>query len=284
MSKRVSKEEWKKQKDAEKQALETKLGTFLKAALKTKEGMSKLTAHYHISGLYNYSFYNSLLIMLQNGTIAQSYKKWQKLGRCVNKGEKSHIGVYAPIFKKEKDILTGKTEETLIGFKLVPVFDVKQTDGDELQYDHNSTETLDIEYDKFAGIMSKLAGAEIVEEYTGTARGASDGKDLTVSKMSNDTDKAKTLLHETAHHLVHTGQDKEKETVSRATREVEAESVAYLVMSYVGLDFKLSKAYVANWKAGIGYARHGIIIRTADKMIKAIKKDMTPEELFIARI
>ena len=65
---------------------------------------------------------------------------------------------------------------------------------------------------------------------------------------------------------------------------VEAESVAYLVMSYLGLDFSLSKAYVANYKAGIGEARSSLIIRTADKMIKGLKKVMSDEEQFLVAL
>ena len=113
----------------------------------------------------------------------------------------------------------------LIGFKLAPVFDIKQTEGKELEYDHNSTEEMDIPYTKLADVLAKLTGAEVVEELTGKARGYSDGKRLVVSSMSNDTDKAKTLIHEAAHHLVHTG-DKKAAKVSRAAGEVEAESVA----------------------------------------------------------
>jgi hypothetical protein len=282
MSKRLSKEEWKANKKAEQKALQNKLSSFLKEAIETKEGMADLTAHYRISGLYNYSFYNSILIHMQGGTIAQSYNKWKKLERTVNKGEKSRIQVLAPMFKKQK-LADGTEDDRLIGFRLVPVFDVSQTDGKALEYDHNSAEDMDIPYDRIAGVMSKLAGVEVVEEFTGRARGYSDGKKLAVSEMSNDTDKAKTLIHETAHHLVHTG-DKKAEKVSYATGEVEAESVAYLVMSYLGLDFELSTKYVAGYKSGISNARADLIIRTADKMIKSLKKVMSDEEQFLVAL
>jgi hypothetical protein len=282
MSKRLSKEEWKAQKNAERKALESRLDTFLHDAIETKNGMDELTAHYRIAGLYTYSFLNSILIHMQGGTIAQSYNKWKKLERCVMKGQKSSINVFAPMFKKEK-LADGTEEDRLIGFKLVPVFDIKQTDGKDLEYDHNSSESMDIEYERVAAVMSKLTKAEVVEEVTVEARGYSDGKRLVVSSSSNDTDKTKTLIHEAAHHLVHTG-DKKAERVSRAAREVEAESVAYLVMSYLGLDFSLSKAYVANYKAGIDEARSSLIIRTADKMIKGLKKVMTDEEQFLVAL
>ena len=278
-SPRVSKEQYKLNKKAEKEALEGKLGNFLKEAIETKDGIDALTDHYRISGLYGYSLFNSILINLQGGKIAQSFNKWKKLDRCVNKGEKSRINVFAPMFKKELKA-DGTKDDKLIGFRLVPVFDVNQTDGKALEYDHNSDEVMDIPFSKVAGVMGKLAKADVVEEITGKARGYSDGKKLVVSEMSNDVDKTKTLIHETAHHLIHTG-DKKQAKVSRSAGEIEAESVAYLVLSYLGMDYSLSKNYVASWKAGIGEARHGLIIKTADKVIKALKKSMTIEERFI---
>jgi hypothetical protein len=142
---------------------------------------------------------------------------------------------------------------------------------------------MDVPYDKVAKVMGELAEAKVVEETTGEARGYSDGERLVVSDGSTDADKTKTLIHETAHHLVHTGKNK-AEKVSYATAEVEAESVAYLVMSYLGLDYSLSQAYVSGYKAGIVHARHDLIVRTADKLIKGLKKVMSDEEKFLVAI
>ena len=269
---RVSKAEYIENKNAEKKVLESQLGSFLKSAIESKEGMDALTAHYRISGLYNYSFFNSILINMQGGTIAQSYNKWKAMKRIVTKGEKSKISIFRPMIKKEKDA-NGIEKDKLIGFKLSPIFDVKQTDGEPLEYDHNSAECMDVTYSKVKKVLGDLTGAEVAEELTGNSRGYSDGTKLVVSSMSNDTDKTKTLIHETAHHIVHTGKDK-AEKVSRETMEVEAESVAYLVCSFLGLDYNLSRAYVQGYKAGIQDARHGLIIRTSDKIIKALKKEI----------
>ena len=269
---RVSKAKYIENKNAEKTALESQLGSFLKDAIETKDGMDALTAHYRISGLYNYSFFNSILINMQGGTIAQSFNKWKAIGRMVNKGEKSKISIFRPMIKKEKDV-NGIEKEKLFGYKLSPIFDVKQTSGQALKYDHNSAECMNVTYSKVSKVLGALTGAEVAEELTGNSRGYSDGTKLVVSEMSNDTDKTKTLIHETAHHIVHTGKDK-AEKVSRETMEVEAESVAYLVCSYLGLDYSLSKQYVKGYQAGIQDARHGLIIRTSDKIIKALKKEI----------
>lgn len=282
MTTRLSKEEYVEVKKSEQKALQNKLSGFLKAALETKDGMKELTDHYRISGLYDYSFYNSLLIKLQGGTIAQSFAKWKAMDRMVEKGQKSHINVFVPMFRKEK-LDDGTTEDKLFGFKLSPVFDVSQTSGETLKYVHNSGEVMDIPYDRVKAVMAKLSGVEVVEEATGNARGYSDGKKIAVSEFSNDTDKTKTLIHECSHHIIHTGKAKAA-AVSYAAGEVEAESVAYLVMSFLGLDYELSKGYVAAYKDGINDARADLIIRTADKLIKGLKATMSDEERFLVAL
>ena len=271
MSNRVSKTEWIANAKEEKKNLEIKLENFIKDALHSKVDMDKLMAHYRISGLYGYSLKNSILIKIQGGTIAQSYAKWQKLERCVNKGEKGRIKVFVPMFKNELNIVTGKKDEKLIGFKLAPVFDIEQTSGKELEYDHNSTESTTVSYEAVKTVLEGLAGVKAVEEYTGTARGYSNGKIMAVSSMSNDVDKIKTLVHEYAHHVLHTSKDLDKSKLSGAGKEVEAESVAHLVCSYLGLDYELSAGYVQGYKIGISEMRSGKVVACADKVIKTLK-------------
>ena len=144
-----------------------------------------------------------------------------------------------------------------------------------MTYDSNSADTCPVEFDAVKAIVEGLAGAEVVEQFTGSARGWSDGQKMAVSSMSNNTDKVKTLVHEFAHHTLHTGsayaRDKSAK-LSRETLEVEAESVAHLVMSYMGLDFELSQAYVSAYGAGIADARTGLIVKTADKVIRELRK------------
>ena len=54
----------------------------------------------------------------------------------------------------------------------------------------------------------------------------------------------KTLVHEIAHSRMHGGDD----GLDRQTREVQAESVAYIVSGYLGIDASAySFGYVAGW-------------------------------------
>lgn len=56
---------------------------------------------------------------------------------------------------------------------------------------------------------------------------------------------AHTLAHEYAHAKLH---DPSHDDTERAAREVEAESVAYLVSRYFGLDAENSRFYLVVWQ------------------------------------
>jgi hypothetical protein len=81
-----------------------------------------------------------MLILTQNpeATRVAGYGAWRDLGRNVKKGEKG-IGILAPlVYKAKDDEETDSAKEkdgkkkSLRGFKIVHVFDILQTDGDEL--------------------------------------------------------------------------------------------------------------------------------------------------------
>lgn len=263
--------------------LKVQLDTFLKNAIENKDGFEELAKHYRISGLYQYSFKNSLMIVSQGGTIAQSYDNWTKLNRYVKKEQKSYISVFTPftlyfrngvkISQKEAKKYPENEIKKIVKFNLKPVFDVSQTDGEPLQYDHNSVEVVsDTSFEAIKKACETLTGAKVIEEITGFARGWSDGKVMAVSSMSNNTDKVKTLLHEVAHHIMHTSpKAKAKgEKLSGDTKEVEAESVSYMVLSMLGIDYSLADKYVASYKQGINDSRSSMIIKVAENIRKAI--------------
>ena len=80
-----------------------------------------------------YSFNNQILIMLQDPDATQvaGYSAWKKLERQVRQGEHG-IRIFAPCKYKEIDKETGEKRMVMRGFKLVSVFDIRQTDGEPL--------------------------------------------------------------------------------------------------------------------------------------------------------
>jgi antirestriction protein ArdC len=236
-----------------------------------------------------YSFNNTLLILIQMPTATRvaSYKKWAELGRQVTKGEKS-LQIFAPMTKRfeKEDAATGeKTERrAVVGFRLVPVFDVSQTTGDALPEDPAKPVLLDGEAPE--GLWQSLAEMVFDHGYTlrtGPSEHGENGytrpsdKVVQVTEGLSDAQSCKTLIHEVAHMLLHC-EDKaltEDAILHRNVAEVEAESVAHIVAQVHGLATEdYSVPYVAGWSNG----KTEVIAATADRVLKTAKQILAKTE------
>ena len=89
-----------------------------------------------IGRFHRYSLRNVMLIASQKpaATHVAAFHAWHKLGRFVKKGEKG-ILILAPIVRRKNESAEqGETDEssTAVGFRAAYVFDISQTDGQEL--------------------------------------------------------------------------------------------------------------------------------------------------------
>lgn len=212
---------------------------------------------------YNYSFGNTVLIWIQrpDATHVAGYKAWStKFKRQVRKGEKG-ITIMAPIprkFKTEKqNAVTGELEEVEVSytaFKATTVFDISQTDGDEIP---TICDELTGCVDNFADMVDKLQAAAPVpvsfEDMDTDAYGCYKlyEKRIIVQSGLSQLQTVKTLIHEIAHSILHAKDTGPEKDADHFTREVQAESVAYTVCSMLGLDTSgYSFEYVAGWSKG----------------------------------
>jgi hypothetical protein len=235
---------------------------------------------------HHYSFSNTMLIMLQRPDARQvaSFQTWKSLGRFVKKGEHG-IEIFVPIFCRNhrtaaqqplKDIGLGdggslcnatgeeRIEEnrgkTLVGFKMGSVFDVSQTDGQPLP-EHPCAR---LEGDD-AGVFAVLK--EAVETFLqipvtfetlppgtyGCCRFNPDQDSHPIAITISDdpalsgSQQLDTLAHEAGHAILHSGLEYRQHT-ERSIRELEAESVAYCILSALGFDSsQVSFGYLAIW-------------------------------------
>jgi antirestriction protein ArdC len=200
------------------------------------------------SRFHTYSFLNSTLIVAQrpNARLVAGYRKWQELGRQVQKGEKG-IAILAPIVKRDDEDTDLKV---IVGFRTVKVFDIGQTEGAAipqpdppklLEGDSPSISAAlgaleDYCQDIGLQLRRDLDHTEALGVYRPTTKSISLRSDL--SKLQE----LKTLTHELAHALLH---DLSSE---RSQAELEAESCAFLVLHDLGLDTnQYSFAYLAHW-------------------------------------
>lgn len=225
---------------------------------------------------HNYSLNNQILIAVQkpDSTLCAGYTTWQKQNRYVKKGEKG-IRIICPApYKKEylKDVIdktTGKPEllpdgkakqeivqKVIPFFKVGYVYDISQTEGQPLP------EIADIlEGDLGEGLKSlKEAMLQVspvpvrFQPIDGEANGfySPTAGEIVVDSTLSEKQSLKTLIHETAHAILHNPEAASSQS-TRETKEVEAESVAYVVCQYFGLDTSgYSFGYIAGWSSGKG--------------------------------
>lgn len=223
-----------------------------------------------MSKFHDYSTNNTILIALQrpDATRVAGFTTWKnEFQRSVKKGEKG-IKILAPMFFKkepqEKDVPDSEThssenheqeeneEQIITRFKVVNVFDICQTEGKELPRIGVDALKGDIEhYEAFYHSLEKTSPVPMAfEAIEGASRGYYDlvNKRIAIKAGLSQLQTIKTAIHEIAHATLHA--DKNSNT-DRSTAEVQAESIAYTVCSYYGLDTSdQSFGYVAGWSRG----------------------------------
>ena len=222
----------------------------------------KVAARFH-----KYSFRNQALIAWQRPTATQvaGFHAWIALGRAVQKGEKG-IAILAPMVGKDKKAVVPAGELApvkMFGFRTVFVFDVAQTagkdlptieiqpDGDDAGANGGMGQRL-IDYAVGAGIVVQLADKATL----GSAEARTTGTVIELGDWLTGAARAASLAHELAHCLLHCAGpvflDMGKPD-DRALRELEAESVAYVLSHAAGFT-RLDRMsdYVVNWKGTAG--------------------------------
>ena len=192
----------------------------------------------------------------------------EKYGTLGPKGEHG-IPILAPILVKE-EIKEDLKEKQLIGFTTVYVFDVSQTDGEPLPPvpDWKSPE----KNQELTDLLMKFAESKgikvTIEELHGECQGVSQGGSIVLSPEAG----TKTLIHELGHELLH--QNMARWSIESKTKELESESVAFVVAKHFGLNDLNSPNYIALYK---NEARDILgctdrITRTAQEIIEFVEE------------
>jgi len=233
---------------------------------------------------HRYSFGNVMLILFQKPDATQvmgfgnkaGTSGWKSLGRNVIKGE-SAIWILAPITKwvDDEDENSGAKHQIVVGWKSVPVFDVSQTEGDPLPevVSHLQGEAPEGMYANLTQVALSLGITSVTDADLGAANGVTR-KDGTVQIHPGRSalQRVKTLVHEIAHWQL--GHLKDGEGVDhRGIGELEAESVAYVVLGHLGIDTSdYSFGYVAGWQGNDAEKAQEQIRASAGKIQKAVTK------------
>ena len=188
---------------------------------------------------HRYSLGNILMIVSQrpDAEYVAGFKAWKDLGRWVKPGEKG-IAIIAPMVGKKKEL--EKEDEAdqgmFSGFRVVHVFDVKQTDGDDLP-ELSEVEGDPGEAHELLIQVYRTLGIGIVRGHLpkGTLGSSSGGRVALAIGMS-PAKEFQVLAHELAHELLHQGKEGHHSTMTMDVVETEAEAVAYVVCKAHGID------------------------------------------------
>lgn len=202
-----------------------------------------------------------------------SYRRWQKAGRQVRKGEKG-LAILVPWALKGKTVIDKVTgEEDYLPpktvFRVGHVFDISQTDGDEVP---NFKRDLGQDMATVIPDLVRLAqdeGIEVIFAPTGTANGSSAGGKITIHPERPPGIQVQTLVHELAHELLHQRRsDRHQVLQDRALVEGEAEAVSVVVMRALGHDVASNgAAYIRNHGADAS-----LILRSLERIADTAKR------------
>tara|TARA_B100001559_G_scaffold148946_1_gene124962 strand:+ start:323 stop:1237 length:915 start_codon:yes stop_codon:yes gene_type:complete len=263
-----------------------------------------------VKGQHPYSWNNTFLIQFDGWirgftpSYVRGAKQWNKVGRTIIKGQKA-IWILAPRFgyscaekncknakpywnKNLKRMVcnknaTHRTEKQLFGFMGVPVFDVSQTEGDEIEF-ITLKERCEGATKELWNNLVALVESNNFTVTIGDSKGA-DGfcdpnkKSIVVDENASFGYQVKTLVHEMAHMMLH--KDLDEYRANRARFETEAECVAWTVCQALGVHSegdKYSFGYIKNWgkdnTKALVKSSLARIQKTATQILDDIEKDM----------
>ncbi len=213
-----------------------------------------------VAKFHNYSVNNTILIAMQrpDASYVAGYTAWKdKFHRNVKHGEKG-ITIIAPYTYKQtkanNDTEMKEKEEEILrqGFKTATVFDITQTEGENLP---TLVKELANPVDNYFSLLETIREISPVPIRFSQIDSGANGfyshnkREIVIKHGMSEEQSIKTALHEVAHARLRHG-DKDIK-IDRKAMEVQAESVAYCCCHALGLDTsEYSFGYVAGWSSG----------------------------------
>ena len=230
-----------------------------------------------MSHFHHYSVNNQMLIFSQcpHATLVAGYQKWQnQFSRHVLRGEKG-ISILAPTpykIKVEKEKLDPDTKLPLLDadgntiteekevqipmFRPVKVFDVSQTDGKPLpERVQSPVAELTGNVEHYEAFMEALRRVSPVPIEMKPLSNDLDGffslskQSITLRAGMSEVQTVCAAVHEIAHSKLHDyAKQPNSQPKDSSTEEIEAESIAYTVCAYFGIETSANSfGYVATW-------------------------------------
>ena len=277
------KEAYKEKQKATRKEIKKILDEFIPTLVVSPEEIEKYLAPG--SGFYQYSLLNQICATYEfygmygkmpEGVWATFNQFKKQHNKIIKKGQHGVHMIRPQRFSYEVvDEDTGETEvKEGLTFKPFVVFDNSQTISLNKEKDDKITGKSSMSEDEIDKIIEKHWKL-IITDYE-FQRGATDGKsfiELSYHENTTANTRISTRLHEIAHILL---KHKERD-IPRNICELEAESVAFMVTTMLGLKNEKSRLYIANWN-GLDAReavkeRSQLLIKTAEEIVKLLGID-----------
>jgi antirestriction protein ArdC len=252
-----------------------------KGVIHTKEYKKMLNT---MAMFHHYSWHNSMLIWLQcpEASYVAGFRKWLTMKRYVRKGEKG-IAILAPMFKnliKIGEDGTDLSEKALVGFRKVYVFDVSQTDGEELDVHeiHKYVKDRNLK-DTLHNMMDHISKQVPIQFYKSTSKEggycSKDSININQRICNSNTKVMITLLHEYTHWVLDFQEGTGRSDNPPDLKEMIAASVPYIIMKTLGIkgkDLDTDMAlYVNNW-SGNEEDKYKLLRDSMESMSKVVRR------------
>ena len=239
-----------------------------------------------MSRFHQYSFGNVMEIARQMPTATRvaGFWTWKNLGRSVKAGQKG-IRILAPIVgvrrKKDEEAnkdITKQNERVLLGFRNAYVFDVSQADGVDLPNLHEVSGDPGENIDRLAAFVKSKGIQLVYNANIAPALGMSYGGRIAILPGQSKAETFSTLVHETAHELLH--RSERRTATTKTVRETEAEAVAFVVGKAVGLvNDNASASYIQLYHGNASLLAESleVIQQTASIILAALEPPIAEE-------
>ena len=252
-----------------------------------------------MSKFHNYSFNNTMLIHMQmpEATRVASFNKWKdKFHRNVRRGEhgikiiaptpyvkkveemKRDPETNAPLVDQNGEVIMEEKQIKIPRFKVVTVFDVSQTYGEPLPL-LASDLTGDVQqYDIFMEALKRSAPVPLevlplapnLDGYFSPTE-----QKIAIREGMSEVQTICAAVHEITHSILHNKEAMAEIKKSQRTQEVEAESVAFSVCAYYGIETgENSFGYLASWSSGQDLKELKASLETINKTAGALINDI----------
>jgi hypothetical protein len=210
---------------------------------------------------------------------------WNQLGRRVKKGEKG-IRILAPVIgirrkkdtEADKDIRT-QNQPVLVGFRSAWVWDISSTEGRDLP-ELSCEVTGDVGAYRERLIDFVIAQGITLEfkESIAPALGMCYGDRIVLLPGQSPAEEFSTLVHELAHSFLHRAERRINTT--KTVRETEAEAIAFVVGTTIGLntgDASASYIQLYHGNAALLAESLEVIQKTSAVILAALENQATEQ-------